>query len=308
MPFTPELVDLAARVRNWGRWGDEDERGTQNLIDADATRRGIASASAGRSFSLAIGLDRAPQDGGAPGRFVPVHSMITLNANYTGSEGDACFNDDMIILPLAAGTHVDALAHVTYGGKMYNGFPADSVRVPGGATRCGVDKIDPIVSRGVLLDLPAVKGVERLDPGYAITADDLDAALELAKVALAPGDVALVRTGQMQLLHEGKVRDYNHDTPGLSSLTVEWIHRHDLGAVFTDTYVFEVWPPEDWASMMLVHMIHLRDMGLIQGQIFDLESLAADCADDGRYEVLFTMAPEPVPGGCSSPVHPVAIK
>jgi kynurenine formamidase len=303
-----ELAELAARVRNWGRWGDDDERGTQNLVDADATRRGVACARRGRTFSLAIDLTQAPQEGGAPGRFTPMHSLLAHNANYSGQDGDACFNDDMMILPLSAGTHVDALAHVTYGGMMYNGFPAELVRVPEGATRCGVDKIDPIVSRAVLLDVPATKGVERLEPGYALTEDDLDAALEHAKATLLPGDVALVRTGHMQLLHAGDLRGYNHDTPGMSAGTIEWVHRQDLGAVFTDTYVFEVWPPQDWAAMMVVHMIHLRDMGLIQGQIFDLEALAADCADDGAYEMLVTVAPEPIAGGCSAPVHPVAVK
>ena len=164
------------------------------------------------------------------------------------------------------------------------------------------------MSRGVLLDVPAAKGVERLEPGYALTADDLDAAVELAQVALEPGDVACVRTGQMQLLHAGKPVKYNHDTPGLSTHTIPWVHRHDLGAVFTDTYVYEVWPPQDWAAMMVVHMIHLRDMGQLQGQNFDFEGLAAECAADGVYEFLFTALPEPFTGGCSAPVAPVATR
>ena len=160
----------------------------------------------------------------------------------------------------------------------------------------------------MLLDLPAALGVERLEPGYAVTADDLDAAVELAKVTLEPGDVLCVRTGQMQLFHAGETIAYNHETPGLSTHTIRWIRDHDLGAVFTDTYVYEVWPPQDWAAMMVVHMIHLRDMGQIQGQNFDLEGLAADCADDGRYEFLFTAHPEPFTGACSAPVHPVATR
>ena len=86
------------------------------------------------------------------------------------------------------------------------------------------------------------------------------------------------------------------------------MHEHDLGAVFTDTYVYDVWPPEDWGAMMAVHMIHLRDMGQIQGQNFDLEALAADCAADGRYEFLFTASPEPFTGACSAPVNPIVTK
>ena len=164
------------------------------------------------------------------------------------------------------------------------------------------------MTRGVLLDLPAALGVERLEPGYAITAADLDAAVALAGVALEPGDVACVRTGQMQLFHAGETWAYNHDSPGLSTHTIAWVREHDLGAVFTDTYVFEVWPPQDWSALMVVHMIHLRDMGQLQGQNFDFEALAAECADDGVYEFLFTAHPEPFTGACSAPVHPVATR
>jgi kynurenine formamidase len=309
VPLPEELAELAARVRNWGRWGDDDERGTANLIDADATRRGVACVADGRSRSLAVPLDQtSPQEGGAPGRINPLRTMLSINQTYTGKEGDAAFNDDTVVMAMSAGTHVDGLAHVTYGGQMYNGYPDALVTATGGATRCGADKLGPLLSRGVLLDLPAIKGVDRLEPGYAITAADLDAAVEHARVALAPGDVLLVRTGQMQLLHAGQVRKYNHDSPGLSVGTIEWIHARDCGAVFTDTYIYEVWPPEDWAAMMAVHMIHLRDMGQVQGQNFDLEGLAADCADDGRYQFLFAAAPEPFTGGCSAPVHPVVTR
>jgi kynurenine formamidase len=308
MPLTADLCELAAKVSNWGRWGDRDERGTQNLIDDEARRRGAAAVRSGRVLSLAIDIGRnAPQEGGAPGRFHPVHSMLSVNTTYTGDRDDACFNDDMVVLPLSVATHVDALAHVTYGGKMYNGFDAEQVRAPGGAIKCGADKLDPIVSRGVLLDLPAVMDVERLEPGYAITEDDLDAAVDHARVTLLPGDVVLIRTGQMQFLHAGDQVAYNHDTPGLSTRTIEWIWRHDLGAVFNDTYVFEVWPPEDWACMMPVHMIQIRDMGLIQGQIFDLEALAGACADTGVHEFFFSAGPERFTGGCSAPVNPVVV-
>jgi kynurenine formamidase len=303
-----ELAELAAKVRNWGRWGDTDERGTQNLIDADATRRGLALATEGRTRSLAIPLDQSgPQVGGAPGRINPLRTMLCVNQTYTGQDGDAAFNDDTVVMAMSAGTHIDSLAHVTYGGQMYNGFPDTKVTAAAGATKCGVETLDPIVSRGVLLDVAKAKGVERLDAGYAITGEDLDAAAELARVTLQPGDVALVRTGQMQLLHKGKVQAYNHDSPGLSARSIPWVRDHDLGAVFTDTYIYEVWPPEDWAAMMVVHMIHIRDMGQIQGQNFDLEGLSADCADRGRYEFLFTAAPEPYTGGLSAPVAPLAI-
>jgi kynurenine formamidase len=304
-----ELQELAASVSNWGRWGDDDERGTQNLIDGDAQHRGLAAAGAGRHVSLAIPLDqRSPQQGGAPGRIAPLRTMLAINQTYTGADGDAAFNDDTVVMAMSAGTHIDALGHVSYGGFLYNGFPDSTVSAAGGLTRCGAEKIGPIMSRGVLLDVAAAKGVDRLEPGYAITTADLDAAADHARLTVQPGDVACVRTGHMQLFHAGDTLGYNHDTPGLSTATIRWIRDHDLGAVFTDTYVFEVWPPQDWTAMMAVHMIHLRDMGQIQGQNFDLEALAAECASDGVYEFLFTGHGEPFTGGCSAPVHPVATR
>ncbi len=308
MPLPDDLRQLAAEVSNWGRWGDDDERGTLNLIDADAVRRGVAAVRDGRRVSLAIALDQtSPQQGGAPNRIAPLRTMHSINQTYTGVEGDAAFNDDTVVMSMAAGTHVDALAHVSYEGKLYNGFDASTVTASGGATRCGVDKLGPIVTRGLLLDLPAIKGVERLEPGYAIEPEDLDAAVELTGVAVEPGDAVLVRTGHMQHFHAGDTYAFNHDSPGLSTRTIRWFHRHDVGAVFTDTYIFEVWPPESWGILMPVHMIHLRDMGLVQGQNWDLEGLATACAEARRRDVLLVATPEPFTGGCSTPVHPVAV-
>jgi kynurenine formamidase len=309
MPLTPELAELADKVRNWGRWGDDDERGTANLIDGDAVRRGAAAVKDGHTISLVMPLGPgSPQEGGAPGRFNPVHRMLSVNMPYTGDPDDACFNDDAVDMPLSAATHLDGLAHVTYGGKMYNGFPAGSATEADGATRCGADKIGPLVTRGVLLDVARAKDVDRLDIGYAITSDDLDAAVDHARVALQPGDALVVRTGHMQHYHQGDVQAYNHDCPGLSTHTIEWVWRHDLSVVVNDTYVFEVWPPQDWNVLMPVHMIHLRDMGQIQGQNFDLEALADACANDGRHDFLFSATPEPVTGSCSGPVAAVAVR
>ncbi|MEI7593748.1 MAG: cyclase family protein [Actinomycetes bacterium] len=307
MALSAELQELAQSVSNWGRWGSDDERGTANLIDASARRRGIDQARLARSVSLAIPLDQSsPQQGGAPGRFAPRHTMMAVNQVYTGKPGDAAFNDDNVEMSMAAGTHVDAIGHVTYGGFMYNGFSDAEASSVDGLRRCGVEKIGPIMTRGVLLDLPAALGKDRLEPGYAVTADDLDAAVDLAAVTLAPGDALCVRTGQMQLFHGGDTEGYNHDSPGLSTHTIQWIRDHDLGAVFSDTYVYEVWPPQDWAAMMVVHMIHLRDMGQVQGQNFDFETLAETCIELGTYEFLLVANPEPFTGGCSAAVHPVA--
>jgi kynurenine formamidase len=310
MTLPVEFTELAARVSNWGRWGDDDELGTLNLIDAAAVRRGVASARTGRSFSLAIRLDQhSPQIGSVPGRVNPLRTMVAINTEYTGSPEGFCTSDDVVTMGLQAATHWDALAHVSYGGLLYNGFPAASVTAEAGATRCGIGRVKALTARGVLLDVARALGRERLEPGYAIRAEDLDAALAIAGTDVAPGDVVLVRTGHMQLF---KARDRQSYTgghqPGLSMLTVPWLRDRDVAAVATDTLALEVYPGEDDRLLFPVHLLQLRDMGLTQGQNFDLEALAADCAADGVYDFLLEASPLPFTGGCGSPVNPVAIK
>jgi kynurenine formamidase len=308
VPLPPEFLELAQRVRNWGRWGEDDERGTLNLIDADAIRRGAASAKTGKTFSLAMALDQqGPQIGVIPGRVNPLHTMVAINMAYSDSFHTS---DDVVTMGLQACTHWDALAHVSYDDKLYNGFPASSVTAEQGATRCGIDKAGAIVTRGVLFDIARVKGVDRLEVGYALTADDLDAAADASKVEVQPGDVVLLRTGHVTLFHAGDKQAYaGSGGAGPSMQTVEWFRNHDVAAVATDNMTFEVFPGERDAEVMFpAHLLHLVDMGMTQGQNWDLEALAADCADDGVYEFLLSASPEPFTGGTGSPVVPIAIK
>ncbi|MCU1450370.1 MAG: putative cyclase, partial [Acidimicrobiales bacterium] len=163
MALPPEFTELARRVSNWGRWGDDDERGTLNLIDPDAIRRGAACVRTGRTISLALPLNAdGPQTGVIPGRDNPDHRMVAVNMAYTGDADDFATSDDAVSMGLQAATHWDALAHVSYGGALYNGFPASSV-TDGGAARCGIDKAGAIVSRGVLLDVARARGVDRVE-------------------------------------------------------------------------------------------------------------------------------------------------
>jgi kynurenine formamidase len=307
----PELKALAAEVSNWGRWGDDDERGTVNLIDAAAVARGVAAVRTGERISLAIRLDAdGPQLGNIPGRINPLHVMVAINAAYTGDPSDFCCSDDSMTLGLQAGTHWDALAHVSYDGKLYNGFDATTITAERGAARCGIHRIPHVVTRAILLDVARATGHDAgLPPGHAITDPDLEAAVELAGVRPEPGDAVLVRTGQMRHLRARDRQTYTFgDQPGLSTGTIRWLRRHDVAAVATDTMAMEVYPCEDPAVLFPVHMIQLRDMGLLQGQNFDLEALAERCAADGVYEALLVANPEPVTGGTGAPVNPVAVR
>jgi kynurenine formamidase len=310
LPLSAELRDLAARVSNWGRWGDDDELGTLNLIDADALRRAANVVRRGERISLAIRLDqRGPQVGTIPGRINPLHAMVQINQSVTGVEGDICFNDDIATLGLQACTHWDALSHVSYDGQLYNGYAADTVTAGKGATRCGIHRVTSLVTRGVLLDVARARGLERLEGGYAITAADLDAACALAQVEVVAGDAVLVRTGHMTWLKARDPQTYTAGPqPGLSVGTIEWLRARDVAAVATDTVALEVFPCEDPNVFFPVHMIHLRDMGLTQGQNFDLEALAAACAADGGYDFLLAANPEPFTGATGAPVNPVAVR
>jgi kynurenine formamidase len=308
MALPDHLRQLAARVSNAGRWGLDDQRGTLNLVDAAAVLRGVAAARQGRVFSLAIPFDEdGPQTGAIPGRDNPRRTMLAVNAPYTGDPADFCANDDTVTMGVQAATHWDALAHVSYEGRLYNGVEA-SVVDERGASRLAIEHFGPLVTRGIVADVARVHGVDHFDDGHAITGDDLDAAVALAGVAVEPGDALLVRTGQMHFLRQGDRRRFANPSPGLSTRSVEWLHDHDIAAVATDTLVFEVWPPEDPAALLPVHLLHLVDMGLPQGQLWALDDLAADCAADGRYEVLLCATPLPLTGSVGGPVAPTAVK
>jgi kynurenine formamidase len=207
-----------------------------------------------------------------------------------------------------AATHWDSLAHVGYEGRLYNGLDASVVTAEAGAMRLGIENVGAVVTRGVLLDIAALHGVEHFDANYAITADDLDRAAAAAKIEVQPGDAVLVRTGQMHWLRQGERKRYSFPSPGLSVATIPWVRDHDIAAIATDTLTFEVYPCEDPAVFMPVHMLHLRDIGLLQGQVWHLDELAADCAGDGQYDFLLCATPLPLTHAVGAPVAPTAIK
>jgi len=304
-----EVFDrLAKSVNNWGRWGTDDQRGTLNFVTPDVVRRAVGLAREGRAFSLAIPLSEdGPQLGFVRGRTNPERRMIAVHELLGDNVDGVRFNDDAVSMGLQAATHWDGLAHVSYAGRMWNGVDAALVD-EAGAHRLSADQIGPLVSRGVLLDVARAAGVERLDGGLALTPEHLEAAEKLAGLTVESGDIVLLRTGQMQLLQAGDKWGYAISTAGPSLQTVEWFHSREVAAVATDNLSFEVYPCEVDGLDLPVHMLHIVEMGLVQGQNFDLEELAADCRADGRYEFLLVAAPEPFVAACGSPVVPVAIK
>ena len=310
-PLPDWFHELAAELRQWGRWGDDDRIGTLNLIDADAVRRGAAAVVDGQRISLAMPFGaRSPQVGSIPGRINPLHTMVSINTPYMGDPDNFCTSDDLVTMGLQASTHWDGLAHASYGGVLWNGLPAAGITAERGAADLGIHHVRSLTSRGVLLDVARALGVDRLEPGYGVTAADLDAAAELGGLQVEPGDVVLVRTGNAELMAERKRTEYTTGThqPGLTTSCCRWFKAHDVAAVATDTLVFEVYPGEDPAALFPVHLLHLVDMGLTQGQNFDLEELSAACAADGRHTFLLEASPIPFTGAVGAPVNPVAIR
>lgn len=313
--MTNDLIrETAVRCRNWGKWGAEDERGTLNYIAPAKIVEATRLVRRGKVISLAVPFDGAGPQAGSPRRFNPIHRMILTGPDFTTGAvtrpGGVGFTDDMVIMPLQCGTQWDALSHCFVDGRLYNGYDANLVSSEG-AHKNGIEKMaDGVVTRGVLLDMPRVKGVPWLEPGYAITVDDLEAALARHGVALGTGDALLVRTGQMAMCRaRGGWGDYaGGDAPGLSFGTVEWVHRREIAAVATDTWGVEVRPNEIPGTYQPVHQVFIPNMGLLMGEIFDLDGLAADCAADGVYEFLFAAPPLPITGAVGSPLNPLAVK
>ncbi|MET9490463.1 cyclase family protein [Nocardia sp. NPDC006630] len=307
MAFPAEFLDLAKRVNNWGRWGSDDQIGTLNLITDEVVRAAAGTVRSGRRVALALPLSQqGVQTGMIPGRVNALHSMIAINWELFGP-GTIATSDDVVTMGLQAGTHWDALTHISHSGRIYNGRPADTITAHKGAAFSGIDKVPHIVSRGVLLDVARARGVDGLASDHAVTPEDLDAAEEFGRVKVRAGDIVLVRTGQMRLFLAGDRQGYAVPAPGLSVRCPEWFHARDVAAVANDTLTFEIFPPEIDNLMLAVHALHLVEMGMLQGQNWNLQELSEVCAEEGQYEFLLSAMPEPFVGATGTPVAPVAI-
>ncbi|MCX4675117.1 cyclase family protein [Streptomyces sp. NBC_01433] len=307
MSLPAEFHEIAKRVNNWGRWGAGDETGTLNLITDAVVREAAATVRTGRRIPLALPLQQdGVQSGLIPGRVNPLHTMVQINQELFGP-GTVATSDDAVTMGLQAATHWDALTHASHSGKIYNGRPAATITAHGGAEFSSIAAVPHLVSRGVLLDVARARGVDRLPGDHAVTPDDLDAAEDLAGLRVRAGDIVLVRTGQVRVCLAGDKHGYGYPSPGLSVRTPEWFHARDVAAVANDTLTFEIFPPEIEDLWMPVHALHLVEMGMLQGQNWNLEGLSTACAEERRHAFLLSAMPEPFVGATGTPVAPVAI-
>jgi len=313
-----DIRAAAERLKNWGRWGADDEIGTLNYTRPEDIVAAARLVQKGKVISLALAYDsRGPQGGKskypALGRFNPVHLMLRTGTDaYSGVLDHRKIRsaDDIVIMPMQCGTQWDGLGHVFYGDNMWNGYDCRTV-TSAGAEKCGIEKAkEKMVGRGVLLDIPRMLGLKRLPDGFAITNELLDRAEKHFGVEVRRGDYLLVRTGQMEAMLEAETWDgySGGDAPGLAFDTLDWLHRKQVAAIATDTWGAEVRPNETDGANQPWHWISIPIMGLTVGEIFFLGELAKDCAADKRYECMFVAPALPVTGAVGSPTNPLAIK
>jgi len=299
---------VGERLRNWGRWGADDERGTTNLITPERLVAAGGLIRQGKVFDLGIPFDeKGPQPGG--GRINPVH-LMSENGDEQVFPGGFKYADDYIFMPLQGATQWDSLAHVFYDEQLYNGFPSQGVSMKG-AAHCSIDKqAKGIAGRGVLLDIAALKGVEWMEAGTVITPDDLEAAAaRQGGVEVGSGDILVFRTGwRRKFLREADPVAFMAGEPGLGQDCCAWLRERDVAAVCSDNWAIEVLPGEDPGAVFNVHMVLIRDMGMTLGEILDLEELAADCESDGVWEFFFAAPVLKVSRAVGSPINPLAIK
>ena len=294
-------------VGNWQRWGDDDERGAANFVTEDQRVAAARLVRTGRVYSLAIPLRREKLPT-SPLRAQMQHFMTIDGGDFAAGvhlKGDYQCADDWLSMPSQCGTHVDGLAHVWYGDRLYNGHPASTVRSYG-AGRCGIENLGHLVTRGVLLDVAALHGVEHLPAEHVITPADLERASTRAGTELRRGDVALIRTGWYRVFATDRAR-YDAAQPGIGLDAARWLASREVSAVGADNLAIEatvgIYGFENGDPDSAVHKLLLRDHGTYLIELLDLEGIAAD----GVTEFLFVIAPLPIVGGVGSPLNPLAI-
>ncbi len=299
-----EFAALFQAVSTWGRWGADDERGTLNLLTPDrvAAAARLVRSGVTVSLSLPMNTERAPHNP------APADHRMTMRNDADVGLGSLGFAKDYVGADFHndGHTHIDALCHVAYKGRLYNGAPADSVTSEG-ANLDAIDVIaDGLVGRGVLLDIPRLRGVPWLEPGEHVFRDDLEAAARAEGVTLGEGDILLVRTGHVRRLAELGTWDTASLKAGLHPTAVPLLAERGVAALGCDTNSDTV-PSTTEGVAFPVHVLALNAMGLPLLDYLRFEDLRGACETAGRWEFLCLTAPLRVAGGTGSPVNPIAI-
>ena len=292
-----EVLALFEQCSNQGRWGEADERGTLNYISAQTRVNAAALVRSGRAVSLAHDLLTRNS------RQYPPSALHVMT--YAGHRPAAAL-DLLLVAPHGFEvTHMDAVAHEYFEGRVYNGRSAAEVVQPGGVEFGSITAArDGVFTRGVLLDVAEARGVRYLERGEGISAGDLELAEERAAVTVSTGDAVLVRSG----LHTREEREGAgppEPREGLLPDAVAWLHKREV-AVFSGDCIEKL--PSGYKRVpMPLHQIGLVAMGLMILDSANVDLLASVCAEEARFEFMFVAAPLRIPGGSGSPVNPLAV-
>jgi kynurenine formamidase len=294
---------LLATVNNAGRWGNQDERGTLNLITADVRRAASSEVRTGITVSLAREMVHGEPEGG----FGPITvDLVVLSDSVLGpSDGSVVWAGEQMSLFYHGWsyTHIDALTHLAYHGRGYNNA-ASAHAPPVGQARNSVAAMrDGIVARGVLIDLPALKGVPYVAPGGAITADDFEAWEERTGVRVRPGDILLVRSGRWS---EAASAANVTGSAGIHPSAAAWLHARGVAAL-GDEGGTDTTPTAVEGINSPLHVLVLVGMGMPLIENLDLDRLASEAAAQNRWTFLLVIAPLNVRGATGSAVNPIAI-
>ena len=295
--MSQELFDATKR---WGRWGDDDDRGALNLLTPERVARAATLVRDGLTVPCGRPLGTAPAvDNPNPA----LHHMIHAGDMAAGSKGFQ-WSGDFVGVAFHGNnvSHIDALCHVFVDGQMYNGAPATEVTSVG-AKRSSIEAANTgIVGRGVLLDIPRVRGVDWLEPGDVITPDELDA----TGVTVEQGDIVLVHIGRDRRRDALGPWNTYAGLAGLAPECARWLYDKDPSVLGCDG-VSDVNPGPGGEWPIPIHMCALVGMGIHLLDNLRLDLLSDACAERGRWEFLFVVAPLQIGGGTGSPINPIAI-
>jgi kynurenine formamidase len=299
-----EFGALFRAVSAWGRWGDDDQRGALHHLTPERVAAAAGLVRDGVSVTLSLPLATEP----APNNPEPADHRMTMLTDHDIGLGSLRFAKDYVGADYHndGHTHIDALCHVAYQGSLYNGQPADAVTSEG----AGVDAIevlkDGLAGRGVLLDIPRLRGVPWLEPGEHIFRDELEAAERDQGVPVGEGDILLVRTGHARRLAELGPWDTTTRKAGLHPTAIPFVAERGVAALGSDGNS-DTAPSSTEGVAFPIHVLTLNAMGVHLLDYLQFEDLRVACERAGRWEFLFVAAPLRIEGGTGSPLNPLAI-
>lgn len=295
-------------VSNWGRWGPDDQLGTLNYIGPEQRRAAAALVREG----IAIGCGRPVDTVPSPMNNVPAQHYMVAAGDLAPEQGAGVAYDQIGIFPHGqAQSHLDALCHISDGRRLFNGRPASLVTSAGAKTHDISVTGDGIVTRAVLLDIAATRGVPFLEPDAPARPDDLDRAESLAGVTVGEGDVVVYRTGRHERRETKggqceRLPDGRGSLPGLYPDCLQWLHERRIALIASDC-AHDVLPAPFEQERIPIHVGAEVYMGLLLLHNLRLDVLKSTCEARGQFEFFFCVAPLRIPGATASPVNPIAM-